>query len=127
VLDVSGELSYKVEVVELPSGTFVLFLLKGIGERFVVCENCEMTCLQHVLEMAYSFVNCQEFLVVRAVLLLGRVSFWEKPRGCQALWTRWRTAPMAVEASVMSARGADVSGWARRVARDKFSLQSAKA
>jgi hypothetical protein len=74
-LDVSGELSYKVEVVELPRGTFVSFLLKGVGERFVVCENCKMTGLQHVAEMSYSFVNCQELPVVRAVLLLGRGQF----------------------------------------------------
>jgi hypothetical protein len=117
-------------VVELPRGTFISFLLKGVGERFVVCENCKVTGLQHVLEMAYSFVNCQEFPVVRAVLLLGRGQFsGEAAQGLPGIMdTLFEGSSQGGGGSICDeCEGADVSGWARRVARDKFSLQSAKA
>jgi hypothetical protein len=53
----------------------------------------------------------------------------KKARGCQAFLTRCcSTAPMAdVEASVSSASGADGSGCASSVARDKFALHFSKA
>jgi hypothetical protein len=57
------------------------------------------------------------------------LSFREKDSGSQALLTRsCSTEPMAeMEASVTSANGEDGSGCARRVVRDKFSLQSENA
>jgi hypothetical protein len=42
--DIGSKLGYKVEVAELPRGTFISFLLEGVNERFVFSENGEVTC-----------------------------------------------------------------------------------
>jgi hypothetical protein len=96
----------------------------------VVNKDDEVAHFQHVAEILYVLVDGQQFAVICAVFLLGRVIFLEKKaKGCQAFWTRCLgMAPMAdVEASVTSASGADGSGCACRVACDKLALHSSKA
>jgi hypothetical protein len=80
-------------------------------------------------EMLHGFVDGQQLAVVGAVLLLGRVEFFREGEGLPAFLTRCcSTATMGdVEASVTSASGADGSGCASRVARDKLALHSSKA
>jgi hypothetical protein len=61
VSHVGGELGDDVQVVELPRGAVIPFLLEGIGERFMVREYGEMTCFQHVTEVAHGLLDSQEF------------------------------------------------------------------
>jgi hypothetical protein len=81
-------------------------------------------------EMLYGLVDGQQLTIIGAVLLLGRVEFFlqKKASGCQAFSTFCcSTAPMAdVWASVTIASGADGSGFASRVVRDKLALHSSK-
>jgi len=44
--------------------------LEGEGERFVVRQDGEMPGLQHVMEVPYSLVECQELPVLGTVFLL---------------------------------------------------------
>jgi hypothetical protein len=81
--------------------------------------------------MLYGLVDGQQFAIIGAVLLLGRIEFFleKKASGCQAFSTFFcNKAPMAdVEASATSASCADGSGCASTVAREKLALHSSKA
>jgi hypothetical protein len=79
--------------------------------------------------MLYALVDGQQLVVISAVLLLAGLSSVEKVSGCQAFSICCcSTAPMAdMEASVTSASGADGSGCASRVARDKLAVHSSNA
>jgi hypothetical protein len=93
----------------------------------VVCEDGEVAHFQHVVEMLYSLVDGQQLAVVCTVFLMSWVQFLEKKvRACQAFLKRC-CSTVDVEASVTSASGADGSGCASSVARDKFALHFLKA
>jgi hypothetical protein len=112
------------------SRRFVPLLLKGVGEGLVIGEDGEVMHFQHMAGMLYGLVDGQQLAIVGAVLLLGRVEFLEKKtNGSQAFLTCCcSTAPMAdVETSVTSESGADGSGSASRIARDKLALRSSNA
>jgi hypothetical protein len=59
----------------LTRGTLVPVLEENVRERFVVRKNSETTCLDNMAEVAYSFIDREEFAVIRAVLLLSRCKF----------------------------------------------------
>jgi hypothetical protein len=96
----------------------------------VVGEDDEVARIQHMTEMLYSLIDCQQLVVVSAVFLLGQVEFVrEESEGLPGvLKCCCSTASMAdVEASVTSANGVDGSGCASRVVRNKRALHSSKA
>jgi hypothetical protein len=79
--------------------------------------------------MLYGLVDDQQLVLVCAVFLLGQVDFLEKPRGCQAFWTRsCSRAPMEnVETSARSESAVDELGCASTVAHDKIAFHSSEA
>jgi hypothetical protein len=80
VTDVGRELCYEIQMVELPWSAFVPFLLEGVGDRFVVCEDGEVASFQHVVEMLYSLVDGQKLAIVCTIFLLSWVQFFWKRR-----------------------------------------------
>ena len=59
-------------MVTLARRVFVLSLVEGESELFMVREDGEVPGFQHVAEVFYGFVDGQEFPVVCSVLLLRR-------------------------------------------------------
>jgi hypothetical protein len=77
-------LCVEIEVINLPWRAFVPLLLEGVCDGLVIGENGEVTRFQHVVEMLHGLVDCQQFAIVCAVLLLGLVQLpGEEDWGCQ--------------------------------------------
>jgi hypothetical protein len=53
-----------------------VFLLEGVCDRFVVCEDAEVACFQHLAEILYVLVDGQQLEVVGILFLLSRVGFF---------------------------------------------------
>ena len=89
------------------------------GERFVACQDGEMSVFQHVTEIPYRLVDSQELPVVGTIILVSRAQFpGEEGKGLQKCSKHCcRTAAIAVvEAYVAKASGAVQCGWDKRAA-----------